>query len=85
MEIGLYNFLVPGLFRKAVKPSESMLAWALVFAVGMNLEFAHGVWLNVYVNDHRPNFLTLPLCWLLWNLLPLTIFGIGRLLRKQGR
>jgi len=76
---------VPGLFRKAVKPSKSMVAFALAIAVASNLEFIHTVWLDVYVNGHRVNFATLPLYWLLWNLLPLTIFGIGRRLRKQGR
>jgi hypothetical protein len=76
---------VPGLFRKAVKPSKSMVAFALVIAVGLNLEFIHTVWLDAFVNDHRVNFATLPLYWLLWNLFPLTIFGIGRLLRKQGK
>jgi len=62
-----------------------MVAFALVVAVGLNLEFVYTVWLDVYVNDHRANFATLPPYWLLWNLLPLTIFGIGRLLRQQGR
>jgi hypothetical protein len=62
-----------------------MVALALVFAVGMNLEFIHTVWRDIYVNYHRPAFITLPLYWLLWNVLPLTLFGLARLLRKQGR
>jgi hypothetical protein len=62
-----------------------MAAFALVVAVGLNLELVRRVWLDVYVNGHRANFATLPLYCLFWNLLPLTIFGIGRLLRKQGK
>jgi hypothetical protein len=62
-----------------------MDAFAVIIAVGLNLEFIHTMWRGAYVNDHRVNFATLPLYWLLWNLLPLTICGIGRLLRKQGR
>ena len=40
---------------------------------------------SVDVNGRHVNFLTLPLYWLLWNVLPLTFFGIGKLLQKQGR
>jgi hypothetical protein len=76
---------MPGLFRKPVKPSKSMFALAVVIAVGLSFEFVQGVWLEVNVNGRHVNFLTLPLYWLLWNVLPLTFFGIGKLLQKQGR
>ncbi len=76
---------MPGLFRKSVKPSKSIFAFALVVAVGLNLEFIHAVWLDVYVNGHHAKFPTLLLYWLLWNVFPFTIFGIGKLLHKEGK
>jgi hypothetical protein len=61
-----------------------MLATAVVLAIGLSFEFVRGVWL-ANVNRRHVDFVTLPLYWLLWNLLPLTFFGIGKLLRKQGK
>ena len=62
-----------------------MFALAVVLAVGMSSEFVRAVWLDVNLNGRHVNFLTLPFYWLLWNLLPLTFFGIGKVLQKQGR
>ena len=76
---------MPGLFRTPAKPSKSMFAVAVVLAIGLTFEFAQGVWLDINVSGRHVNFVTLPLFLLLWNLLPLTIFGIGKFLQKQGR
>ncbi len=76
---------MPGLFRKPVKPSKSMFVFAVVLAIGLSFEFARGVWLDINVNGRHVNFVVLPEYLLLWNLLPLTIFGVGKLLQKQGR
>jgi len=62
-----------------------MFIFAVMAAAGFNFEFLRTVWLDVYVSEHRLNLATLPLYWLLWNLLPLTIFGVSRLLHKQGK
>ena len=61
-----------------------MLVFAIVLAIGLTIQFIQGVLRDFYANGDRPNFLTLPLYWLIWNLLPLTLFGIGKLLQKQG-
>jgi hypothetical protein len=73
------------LFRKPAKASKSMLVFAIVLAIGLTIQFIQGVLRDFYANGDHPNFLTLPLYWLIWNLLPLTLFGIGKLLQKQGR
>ena len=77
--------LVPGFFRKPVKPSTSSFSIAIVLSIGLTMQFAIGVAHDAYATGHHPNFLTLPLFWLMWNLLPLTFFAIGKLLKKQGR
>ena len=51
----------------------------------MTIQFVIGVLRGFYVNGHPPNFLMLPLYWLIWNLLPFAILCVGRLLRSQGR
>ena len=61
-----------------------MFALAVVIGTGLSLEFVENVWLEIN-NGRHINFATLPLYWLLWNLLPLTFFGISTLLKKQGR
>ena len=76
---------MPGLFRKSVKPSESMLALATVLAIGFTFEFVQRAWLENSLNWHHIEFATLPLYWLTWNLLPLTLFAIGKLLQRQGK
>jgi len=62
-----------------------MFSLALALAVGLTIEFVHLVLLDVYVNGRRANLATLPLYWLLWNVFPIAIFGISKLLEKQGR
>jgi len=79
-----YNPTVPGLFRASVKPSESIVVVAVVLAIGLTFEFARSVWLDS-LNGHHINFAVLPLYWLMWNVLPLILFAIGKLLQKQGR
>ena len=76
---------MPGLFRKPSKPSQSVLGCALVLAIGLTIEFLQRVWLDFNVNQHHVKIATLPLYWMLWNLLPLTLFGIGKVLQRQGR
>ncbi len=61
-----------------------MFVFAVMAAVGFNLEFIKTVWLDVYVSGHHPDFAALPVFWLLWNLFPLTIFGIAKLLKERG-
>jgi hypothetical protein len=75
---------VPGLFRKPAKPSESIIAVAGILAIGLTLEFGHGVWLDS-LNGRHINFAVLPLYWFIWNLFPLMLFAIGKLLQRQGR
>jgi hypothetical protein len=53
--------------------------------VGLNVQFAISVIRDSHSAGHHANFLILPVFWLIWNLLPLTIFAIGWLLQKQGR
>ena len=60
------------------------MAFGVVLAIGFTFEFAHRVWLEI-VNGRRVNFGALPFYWLLWNLLPLTLLAIGRLVRRQGK
>jgi hypothetical protein len=76
---------VPGLIRKSVKPSESILAFAAVLAAGFTFVFLQRVWLENSLNWRHIEFATLPFYWLMWNLLPLTLFAIGKLLQRQGK
>jgi hypothetical protein len=78
-------FTVPGLFRKPAKPSVSCFGTAIVLGIGLTIQFAVGIMRDIRVSGHPPNFLTLAVYWLIWNLLPLAIFGVGMLLRKQRR
>jgi len=61
-----------------------MFALAVVIAVGLSFEFVQGVWLEVNVNGRHVNFLTLPLYWLLWNVLPLTFLESGNFYRSKA-
>jgi hypothetical protein len=53
--------------------------------MGMTIEFALSIWHDIYMNGNRVSLVTLPLYGLLWNVLPLIVFGIGKFLQKQGR
>jgi hypothetical protein len=75
---------VPGLFRKSVRLSSSIFAVAIVLAIGLTFEFAQGAWLDDLDGRHI-RFAILPFYWLMWNLLPLILFAIGKLLQRQGR
>ena len=76
---------MPGPFRKSVKPSESILAFAGVLAVAFTVVFVHRVWLESSRNWRHIEFATLLFYLAVWNLLPLTFFAIGKLLQKQGK
>ena len=78
-------FTVPGLFRKPAKPSVSCFGTAIVLSFGLTIQFAVGAMRDIRVSGHPPNFLTLAVYWIIWNPLPLAIFGVGMLLRKQRR
>ena len=78
-------FTVPGLFRKPAKPSMSCFGTALVLSIGLTIQFAVGIMRDIRVSGYPPNFLTLAVWWLIWDLLPLAIVGVGILLRKQQR
>ena len=78
-------FTMPGLFRKPAKPSVSCFGTAIVLSIGLTIQFALGLIRDIRISGHPPNFLTLAVYWLVWNLLPVAIFGVGMLLRKQRR
>ena len=61
-----------------------MLALATVLAIGFTL-WVQRAWLENSLNWHHIEFATLQLYWLTWNLLPLTLFAIGKLLQRQGK
>jgi hypothetical protein len=78
-------FTVPGLFRKPAKPSLSCFCTAIALSIGLTIQFGVGIMRDIRAGGHPPNFLTLAAYWLIWNVLPLAIFGVGMLLRKQRR
>jgi hypothetical protein len=67
--------------RKGVKASKSLFWFALLTAVGMSIQFFLTVW-NI-PESVRPA--SLLFYWCLWLLLPITLFGISALLKKDGR
>jgi len=69
--------------RQSVKPSTSVFGFAACVAVGMQVGFAHAVIASGGFAGQR--LLPLILGWMTWNLLPATLFAIGRLLRRAGR
>ena len=76
-----YTTVMPGIFRRAVKPSKSLFAFALVMAVGFSVQF-----FVIVLKAHEYNHpISLLFSWLLWMLLPITLSAIGALLKKDGR
>jgi len=72
---------MPGIFRKAVRPSKSLFGFALVMAVDFSVQFFLIVW-----KRHEYNHpISLVFSWLLWLLFPITLLAIGLLLKKDGR
>jgi hypothetical protein len=72
---------MPGIFRRAVKPSKSLFWFALVTAVGLSVQF----FVIVLKRQESLHLINLVLLWLLWLLLPIILFAIGLLLKKGGR
>jgi hypothetical protein len=67
--------------RTTVKPSKSLFWFALVMAVGLSAQF-----FAIVLRRHEYNhLLSLLFTWLLWLLLPITLFAIGALLKRNGR
>ena len=63
-----------------------MFLVVLFLGIGVQIEFFQLVLRDIHANGLRGvNFVAMPLYWLLWNILPFTLFAIGRLLKKQGR
>lgn len=69
--------------RQSVKPSTSFFGFAVCVATGMQVGFAQTLMASGGVARHKPAPLILG--WVMWNLLPATLFGISRLLRRAGR
>jgi hypothetical protein len=69
--------------RQNVKASTSVFGLATCVAVGMQVGFAQAVMASGGFAGQR--LLPLILAWVTWNLLPATLFAIGRLLRRAGR
>ena len=67
--------------RKSIKSSESTFLVASLLAVGLSVEF----FVSPLRSSTRVNYASLFLFWLLWMLLPILMFIISALLKKQGR
>jgi hypothetical protein len=67
--------------RKAVKASKSLFWFAFLTAVGMSIQF----FLTIRKTPESVHPASLLFYWCLWLLLPITLFGISALLKKDGR
>ena len=67
--------------RKSIKSSESTFLAASLLAVGLSIEF----FVSASRSSAHVNYASLALFWVLWMLLPIVIFIISALLKKQGR
>jgi hypothetical protein len=71
---------------KPLKQSRAVFLRALFLGFGVQVEFFRLVFRDVEANgSHGAKFFALPLYWLLWNALPVILFAISSLLKKQGR